>query len=88
MKSDQNCDLRWEFIKENKKVRKQEHTPSTKKAIKKKRKKRKHALDQESDQEKTITVKKERKHGLDQESDKEKKKKTFFLLFLLSCFLL
>ena len=51
MKSDQNCDLRWEFIKENKKVRKQEHTPSTKKAIKKKRKKRKHALDQESDQE-------------------------------------
>ena len=61
MKSDQNCDLRWEFIKENKKVRKQEHTPSTKKAIKKKRKKRKHALDQESDQEKTITVKKERK---------------------------
>ena len=61
MKSDQNCDLRWEFIKENKKVRKQEHTPSTKKAIKKKRNKRKHALDQESDQEKTITVKKERK---------------------------
>ena len=38
------------FIKENKKVRKQENTLSTKKAIKKKRKiERKHALDQESD---------------------------------------
>ena len=37
--------LRWEFIKENKKVRKQENKYSTKKAIKKKRK-------QELDQEK------------------------------------
>ena len=32
------------------------------------KKTRKHAFDQESDQEKTITVKKERKHALDQES--------------------
>ena len=32
--------LRWEFIKENKKVRKQENKNSTKKAIKKTRKKR------------------------------------------------
>ena len=35
---------RWDFIKENKKVRKQENTLSTKKATKKKRK---FALDQE-----------------------------------------
>ena len=42
--------LGWEFIKENKKVRKQENTLSTKKTIKKKE--RKHVLDQESDQEK------------------------------------
>ena len=56
--------LGWEFIKENKKVRKQENTLSTKKAIKKK--------------EKITTVKKkERKHTLDQESDQERK--TFFL---------
>ena len=40
---------RWKFIKENKKVRRQENTHSTKKAIKKQRK---HAPDQESDQEK------------------------------------
>ena len=39
---------RWKFIKENK-VRRQENTHLTKEAIKKKRK---HALDQESDQEK------------------------------------
>ena len=56
------CQLRWEFIKENKKVRKQENTLSTKKSyqeIKKKRKK--HALDEESNiQEKTITIKKDK----------------------------
>ena len=39
--------LRWEFIKEYKKVRKQENTISTKKVIKKKKEERKHALDQE-----------------------------------------
>ena len=49
--------LRWEFIKEDKKVRKQEKRKekknSTKKAIKIKRKQgRKQELDQESDQEK------------------------------------
>ena len=50
--------LRWEFIKENKNVRKQENTLSAKKTIKIKRKNRKkHALDHESDQEKMITVK-------------------------------
>ena len=43
--------LRWEFIKENKKVWKQENTNLTKKAIKKTRKQeRKQELDQESDQ--------------------------------------
>ena len=47
---------RWEFIKENKKIR-----FSTKKAIRRKEKIRKFAPDQESDQEKSITVKKKRK---------------------------
>ena len=42
--------LRWEFIKENKKVRKRENTLSTKKDIRKKE--RKHALDQEKKQRK------------------------------------
>ena len=43
-------DLRWEFIKENKKIKKkQENSLSTKKVIKKKRK---HALKQESVKEK------------------------------------
>ena len=54
------------FIKENKKVRKQENTLSTKKAIKKKERQR--------------SRKKERKHALDQESDKEKK--FFLIVFL------
>ena len=59
--------LRWEFIQENKKVKK------------------KHAFDQESDQEKrkrTITVKKKgRKHALEQrkvkkkDNDQEKRRK-------------
>ena len=49
---------RWKFIKEDKNVRKQEKTLSAKKTIKIKRKNRKkHTLDHESDQEKTITVK-------------------------------
>ena len=62
--------LRWEFIKENKRVRKQENTNSTKKAIKKTRKKeRKHALDQESDKEK-----------------RKKFLITFLFEFLFSCF--
>ena len=37
-------DLRWEFIKESKKVSKQENTLSTKKAIKKKRIKEENTL--------------------------------------------
>ena len=87
---------RWEFIKENKKVRKQENKTSTKKAIKKTRIKtrtrprkrsRKQELDQESDQENKSSTK------------KATKKKIFFswslswssscfLVFLPSCFLL
>ena len=43
-----NITTRWEFIIENKKVRKLENKNSTKKAIKKTRKQE---LDQESDQE-------------------------------------
>ena len=45
---------RWEFIKENKKVRKQEETRTRprKRSRKKEKKKRKHAIDQESVQEK------------------------------------
>ena len=63
---------RWEFIKEN--------TLWTKKAIKKKRKKEiKHALDQECDQEKTITVKKKK-------TLEHTKRKTFFLYFLTFLF--
>ena len=42
------ANLRWEFIKENKKVRKQENTlRSRKRSRKKKRRKKIHALDQE-----------------------------------------
>ena len=54
---------RWEFIKEKEEVKKKEITFSTRKATKKKRKKeRKHALDQESKiQEKTITTKKRKR---------------------------
>ena len=56
--------LRWEFIKENKKVRKQEKTQESDQE-----KKRENTFDQESGQEKTVTVKKKRKkHALDQES--------------------
>ena len=56
--------LRWEFIKENKKVKKKENTLSTKRANK--TKKRKNDNDQE---------KKERKHALDQEIKIQSKKK-------------
>ena len=52
--SDWLSSLRWEFIKENKKVRKQENKNSTKKPIKKTRKQE---LDQESDQENKKTRK-------------------------------
>ena len=67
--------------------RKQENTLSTRKATKKEE--RKHALDQKSDQEKTITVKKKKKENtLLTKKATKKKIKTFFLFFLLSCFLL
>ena len=39
-----NTSLGWEFIKENKKVRKQENKNSTKKAMKKTRKKKENTL--------------------------------------------
>ena len=72
---------RWEFIKENKKVRKQDNTLSTKKAIKKKRKKTRSQPRMRS--RKKITVKKK---TLDQDSDQEKKKNflffSYFLVFL------
>ena len=41
------------------------------------KKTRKHAFDQESEQEKNI--KKTRKHALDQENEQERRKKTFIL---------
>ena len=48
---------------------------------------RKHALCQESDQGKTITLKKKgRKQTLDQESDQEKKNFIYFFLSLLFSF--
>ena len=68
------------FIKENKKVRKQENTLSTKKAIKKKRKERKHAPDQESDLKENIK--------LSFFLDSRFLGVFFFSFFLISCFLL
>ena len=63
-------------MKENKKVRKQENKKTL---FRPRNRKKKHALDQESDQEKTTTAKKkERKHALDQECDQEKRKTFFF----------
>ena len=69
---------RWEFIKENKKVRKQENTLSTKKY----KKERKHALTQESDQEKTTTAKKKRKKTRSRPRKQPRKKKNFLSFFL------
>ena len=75
------CFLRWEFIKENKKVRKQENTFTTKKASKKKRKKKENTLSTKKaikKKKKKIDngqEKKERKHALDQESGQEKEEK-------------
>ena len=75
------CYPRWEFIKENKKVSKQENTLS----IKKKRKQEKNMFWTKKaikKKEKIITVKKkERKLALGQEKRKEK---SFFLTFLFS----
>ena len=90
------CMLRWGFIKENKKVRKQESKKTRKHAFdqesdqeKKKKKERKHALDQECDQEKRITTKKKRIEKIRSRPRKRpKKKKNFPFFFLLSCFLL
>ena len=64
---------RWELLKENKN--------STKKAIKKKG--RKHALDQKSDQEKAITVKKKKKEYTI--STKKKENFLFYKFPLLNC---
>ena len=60
---------RWEFIKENKKVRKNENTLSTKKAIKKKEKNT------------LLTKKKVRKRDLDHAIEQEKKTSFKILLF-------
>ena len=71
-------------MKENKKVRKQKNTLSAKKATKKKRK---HALDQESDQEKkeqTITVKKKRKKTRSRPRKQPRKKGKTFLFSLIN----
>ena len=74
--------LRLEFIKENMKVRKQENTLSTRKAIKKKRK---HALVKESDKEKKEKndngQKKRKENTLStKKAIKEKRKKLSFLI--------
>ena len=57
------CLLRWEFIKENKRVRKQELDQET---------------DQENKNSTKKTRKQERKQELDQESDQKKRKFIFF----------
>ena len=54
----------------------------------KKNKERKHALDQESHQEKMITVKKKRKKTRSRQRKRPRKKENFLSFFLLSCFLL
>ena len=71
--------LRWEFIKENKKVRKQENTQESDQE-----KKRENTFDQESGQEKAVTVKKKKKK--ETRSRPRKKRKPFFLFlpFLFS----
>ena len=66
--TDRPVQKRWEFIEENKKVRKQENTLSTKKAIKKKKK------------ENTLSTKKAIKKRRENDNDQEKK---FFLNFLV-----
>ena len=78
---------RWEFIKENKKVRKQENTLSTKKEVKKKKKRKKNTLSTKNATKKKKgkndngKKRKERKHALDQKSDQEKKKNFFSCFF-------
>ena len=66
-------------------IYKRKHTFDQESDQEKKKKERKHALDQESDHEKTITVKKKRKKT---RFRLRKKRKTFLLFHLLSCFLL
>ena len=66
--------LRWEFIKENKKVRKQENTLLTKKATKKNTLSTTKA--NKKQKEKTITVKKKRKK-------RSRKKNLFFVGFFV-----
>ena len=85
---------RWEFIKENKKVRKQELDQESEQENKNTRTQpRKRSRKQENKNSAKKAIKKTRKQELDQ----EKKKKNFFfldhflgrvLVFLLSCFLL
>jgi len=81
--------LRWEFIKENKKVKKQENTLSTKKAIKKKKEKKKkdNTLSTKKVQERTKEdngqEKKKENNTLDQESDQDERKNFLFLIVFL-----
>ena len=69
---------RWEFIEENKKVRKQEVDQES--DLENKKKERKQDLDQGGDQE---DKKKERKQELDQESEKGKNFLFFLITFLV-----
>ena len=77
---------RWEFIKENKKVRKQENTLSTKKVIKKKRKKTR-SQPRKRSRENDNGPEKKKEDTLSTKKATKRKRKTFFLFFLLSCFL-
>ena len=74
-------------MKENKKVRKQKNTLSAKKATKKKRK---HALDQESDQEKKRTndnsQEKKKENTLSTKKATKKSESVFSLFFLTFLF--
>ena len=56
--------LRWDFMKDNKKVRIQENTLSAKKAIKKKRKKKTSSWPRKQSRKKMITVKKKKKENM------------------------
>ena len=77
--------LRWKFIKENKKVRKQDLDQESDQE--KNKKERKHALDQESVQEKTITAKEKKGNTLaTKKATMKKEKLSFFFSYFLVFF--
>ena len=92
MQHNRSLELRWEFIKENKKIQFRPRKRSTKIE-------RKHALDQEADQEKkkkkhngqeikkvnTLSTKKTRKNFFFRDRFLGRER-VFFLFFLLCCF--